>query len=42
MKVGLELSSVMVLILFFRGIFFYGDVDSLIFYVRGQEKPPAG
>ena len=36
MKVGLELSPVMVLILFLS---FYGNVDSLILYVRGRETP---
>ena len=42
MKVGLELSPVMVLILFLSflgGSFFYGNIDSLIVYVRGQEQP---
>ena len=33
------LSSLFIL---FRDFFFYGNVDSLIFYVRGQERSQAG
>ena len=44
MKVGLEFSPIMVLVLFFSffGVSFFGDADSFIVYVRGQAKPQAG
>ena len=41
MKVGLEFSPIMVLVLFlsFLGIFFSGNADSFIVYARRQELP---